>query len=177
MNEFASPGSSPNAFAATRSSGGSIAVNPAFLQEIKDSNPDLWQATHRLRQTCDSDDAPIEVTRRLIRQLDKLRDQLAQQFALEESYGYLSVPYAVDESVDELSRLAHAQHCSLYLEISELVEHAEELQYRGVVVSKVRELIEAARGFEGRLREHEAIENDLVDRCFELTQRSGHALK
>lgn len=176
MNVFASPGSSVNAFAGSRSSGQSIAVNPAFLQEIKDSNPNLWQSTHRLRQTCESGDPPVEVTRRLVRQLDKLRDQLAQQFALEESYGYLAVPYAVDERVDELSRLAHSQHCSLYLEISELVEHAEELQYRGVVVTKVRELVEAASAFEERLRDHEQIENDLVDRCFELTQRAGHSL-
>ena len=65
-----------------------LVVNAAFLQEIKDSNPDLYQTIDQLGSVCASDEPPARLCRNLTRLLDRLRDQLALQFSLEESYGY-----------------------------------------------------------------------------------------
>lgn len=146
-----------------------LVVNPAFLQEIKDSNPDLWHTVHQLRQVCDGDDEPASLSRQLTRLLDGLRDQLALQFSLEESYGYLTVPDAPSQVLAELAICAQSQHGTLYLQLSELAEQSEELQYRGVDPAHLRRLIEQTRRFEAQLREHERIENELIERSFDLS--------
>lgn len=146
-----------------------VAVNAAFLQEIKDSNPDLWHAVHRLRQVCHCDGQPMQATRGLIEQLEIVRDRLAIQFALEECYGFVELPKPppslVRESVriSQLARLAIADHCSLYLELSDLAEAAQDLQFHGVVNAGLRNLIESVEAFEEKLRRHEAMENELIE--------------
>jgi hypothetical protein len=141
------------------------------LQEIKDCNPDLWHTQHELRQVCESGEEPAQVTRQLVRLLDEFRDQLALQFALEESYGFLEVP---DEAVtanridEALVQRVHSQHCPLYLQLSDLAEQAEELQYRGIVLSQLTELIDAVRRFDQRLTEHENLEGELIERSLNV---------
>jgi hypothetical protein len=148
-----------------------LLVNAAFLQEIKDSNPDLAHAMHALRQTCESEDPQIQVVRELVRQLDDLRDRWAIQFALEESYGYIRVPItpsypgSIDSHPRWKSEQAEAvlgQHCTLYLMIHDLAERAEELQYRGVTTAQLRQLIARSRAFDEAIRDHEAKEADLM---------------
>ncbi len=145
-----------------------LTVNPAFLQEIKDSNPDLWDTVDQLRKVCECDQEPASTARGLARLLDALRDQLALQFSLEESYGYQEVPEAAGGVLGELASHTHAQHCSLYLRLSELAEQAEELQYRGVEPTQLRQLVQLTRGFDAELRKHEQSENELIERSFHL---------
>jgi hypothetical protein len=145
-----------------------LIVNPAFLQEIKDSNPDLWQTVHHLRQVCQCHDEPAVVARQLARLLDALRDQLALQFSLEESYGYLEVPEEQSGHSGELAAHTHSQHCTLYLRLSELAEQAEELQYRGVEPALLRDLVESTCDFDSQLRDHEQRENELIERTFNI---------
>ncbi len=156
-----------------------LVVNSAFLQEIKDSNPDLWHAMHQLRQLCESEGMPSPLLRSLVRLLDDLRDRWAMQFALEESYGYLKIPAAspVDPSADrfprwksDLAEAAQSQHCNLYLMISDLAEQAEELQYRGVTMEQLNRLIERARDFDCAVREHEQREHALIEDAFPARQ-------
>ncbi len=146
-----------------------LVVNPAFLQEIKDSNPDLWHTVHQLRQVCDCDDAPAKLSRQLTRLLDNLRDQLALQFSLEESYGYMAVPQNSSSTLGELASRAQSQHGMLYMRLSELAEQAEELQYRGVEPSQLHLLVERTCDFDAQLREHERLENELIERSFGLS--------
>ena len=145
---------------------GTLSINPAFLQEIKDSNPDLWQTLDEVRQVCQSHDGRLEVSRRLVRCLDALRDHLALQFALEESYGYIDIPTAVAHAADSAVEDVRGQHCALYLEISELCERAEELQYRGLAAEQLEQLIGETRSFDARLRRHEKLESDLIQGAY-----------
>ena len=148
-----------------------LVLNPAFLQEIKDCNPDLWHTQHQLRQVCDCDDEPVQITRQLVRLLDDFRDQLALQFALEESYGFLDVPQHAEaaNSIDEeLVHRVHAQHCPLYLELSDLAERAEELQYRGIVAVQLADLIDSVKRFDRKLTEHENLEGELIERSLNV---------
>ena len=107
-----------------------------------------------------------DAARSLARLLDALRDHLALQFSLEESYGYLELAEPPCRQLGELATQTHAQHCSLYLQLSELAEQAEELQYRGVEPTQLRKLVQAAQSFDARLRNHEQLENELIERSF-----------
>jgi hypothetical protein len=144
-----------------------LAVNPAFLQEIKDCNPDLCDTIHQLRQVCDSDEAPAWISRQLTRLLDGLRDQLALQFSLEESYGYVIVPDHACQQLGALAARTQSQHGPLYLRLTELAEQAEDLQYRGVETAALRRLLERVRLFDAELSEHERTESELIERSFD----------
>ncbi len=139
-----------------------IAVNPAFLQEIKDSNLSLWKTFERLSQACATVQDRSATLQRVVPLLGELRDLLALEFALEESYGYVEVPTAIAPANNHLLQDIRSQHCSLYLKINELAEQAEELQYRGLVNERVDSLIAEVREFELRFRDHERMELDLI---------------
>ena len=145
-----------------------LVINAAFLQEIKDSNPDLYKTIDELRHVCVSEDGPTIQCRSLTRLLDQLRDQLAMQFSLEESYGYMAVPSHPDEVLCEASARAQSSHGMLYMQLSDLAEQAEELQYRGVEPRQLRLLVEQVVEFERCLHDHECDENELIERCFRL---------
>jgi hypothetical protein len=148
-----------------------LVVNPAFLQEIKDSNPDLWAATAQLAEIIGDanwNDQPSRLLHRLTRLLDDLRDQLALQFSLEESYGYIEVPWASSRVSAEMASRAQAQHRTLYLSLSDLAEQAEELQYRGVEPHRLHALIDDCRSYHADLREHESLEMELIRRSLDV---------
>jgi len=140
-----------------------VTVNPAFLQEIKDSNPDLWRTRRQIFECFESVESRAAVATRLVRLLDDLRDHLALQFALEEAYGFIEVREAI--AMPEAQN-AKRQHCALYLEISELCERAEELQYRGLAAAQLGLLVEETRLFDARLDAHERMEHRLMERTY-----------
>ncbi len=146
-----------------------LVVNPAFLQEIKDSNPDLWETVAQLRQVCQCDGEPGAVSRQLTRLLDGLRDQLALQFSLEESYGYMAVPHRSNGVLCDMACETQSQHGMLYMQLSDLAEQAEELQYRGVEPAQLHLLVQRTLQFDADLREHEQAENELIERSFGLS--------
>lgn len=140
-----------------------VGVNAAFLQEIKDSHPDLGHVIHEVRATCHAALSPGETAKRLTNLLHDLRDCLAMQFALEETYGYIENVQTMPNSVTGMAERARNEHCSLYLEISSLCEQAEELQYRGFAAEHAGELTEATERFDARLIRHERLEAELVE--------------
>ncbi len=149
-----------------------LVVNPAFLQEIKDGNPGLWHSLHHMRQLCQSNEDAIQIAKRLVRVLDELRDRVATQFALEESFGYIEVPAISKISIaNELAARAKHQHYKLYLSLSELAERAEEVQYRGAVRERLQSLIISAKQFDEDFRAHESLETELIEQSFDLPCR------
>ena len=152
-----------------------LVLNPAFLQELKDGNPGLWDTQHQIRQVCDVADRvdPSSTLRELVPLLDNFRDQLATQFSLEESFGFLEVsakgaPASVDRS---LVAKAQSQHCPMCLQITDLAEQAEELQYRGVVPQQLDQLVQSVKSFDAQLREHENFEAELIEYSLEQNER------
>ena len=143
-------------------------VNPAFLQEVKDSNPDLNRALTDLRQLLSSREPTYRICCRLTRLLDELRDLLALQFSLEESYGYLEVVGDPDESIGNLASQTQSEHGLLYMAVSDLAQQAEELQYRGVEANHLLLLLQRTRAFDLELREHESAESELIERSYGL---------
>jgi len=141
-----------------------LSINPAFLQEIKDSNLTLWKTFDRLNEACREPRPPASALGLLVPLLGELRDALALEFALEESYGYIEVPSAVAPVNNHLLHDIRSQHCRLYLKITELAERAEELQFRGLANNDLGTLVAEVREFGLELRDHERVEADLI-RC------------
>lgn len=141
-----------------------LTINPAFLQEIKDSNLTLWKTVERLNMACRESREPVAVLGLLVPLLGELRDALALEFALEESYGYIEVPAAAAPANHHLLHDIHSQHCRLFLRITELAERAEEMQFRGMLSEELPELIDEVGAFELEFKDHERMESDLI-RC------------
>jgi hypothetical protein len=108
-------------------------INAAFLQEVKESNVELWDTVHELRQMVESSPNNAGSARKLVALLSQLRDQLAFEFSLEEAYGFIEGCRGIAAQVAQRAAMAKQQHRELYLLIHELCETAEEAQYRGSV--------------------------------------------
>ena len=154
-------------------------VNPAFLQEIKDSNPDYWESLNHLRQCCHSQLDSTALCLALCKRLDHLRDILALQFSLEESYGYITIGQPAQHRLHEVQLCEQtaetlAQHSTLYLKLSDLAEQAEELQYRGMELTTLRHLVAKVSAFVAQLQDHEHRESQLIERTMrQLKQASA----
>ena len=154
----------------------SYLVNAAFLEEIKDSNPAFWDAVSQFRQSILIGEADLERPQHTIKQivlaLGDLQAQLAVQYSLEESYGYVVVAAAPNQLFDagdhpalqalETAEKTVGQHRSLYLDLSELAEQAEELQYRGCGRDSLAAFVSRLDAFSDRLAEHERLENSVM---------------
>ena len=133
-------------------------VNAAFLQEVKDANPRLWSEIRELRAMRIGDEDPREMSKRFVEGLGDLRDGLAVEFSLEETYGFIDgVPRANALPTTDAS-IAKVQHRELYLQLHELCEHAEEAQYRGTIGRDLAQYLESYREFDAALRAHEELE-------------------
>ncbi len=137
-------------------------INTAFLQEVKESNVELWDTVLELRQMVADSTSSSSNARRLVALLSQLRDLLAFEFSLEEAYGFIEGCRGIAPLVAQRAALAKQQHRELYLLIHELCEQAEEAQYRGVADREYAELLNQAADFDAQFRAHELLESELI---------------
>jgi hypothetical protein len=145
---------------------GTVTVNAAFLQEIKEVNQELWSLLSELRHRCQRPLAPSQC-RLLIDKLCQLRDQLALHFALEEAYGYFEDPVYVAPRLSRQAEQLRDEHKGLYLDLCELVDRAERMfydeQHAALALWIGPEFLE----FDARLRDHESRENELIFEAYD----------
>ncbi len=139
-----------------------VSINPAFLQEIKDDHHELRQLMHHTGAMLVRPEwMPIEYDR-LTDLFEKLRDQLAMHFSLEEAYGYF------DDALDVAPRLSRradqlrSQHGELYSQLCALTDRAEQLLYHETTDAAVSQLAADFRHFCESFHKHELSENDLI---------------
>ena len=141
---------------------GTLTINPAFLQEVKQDNV-------HLRELLDATSAALSGARThpirpraLVELLGRLRDQLATHFSLEEFFGYF------EDAVDAAPRLSvkadiyRSQHETLYISICDLTNEAERLLYGESHAAGLDLLSLRFHNFYRELQEHEENENDLI---------------
>lgn len=142
-----------------------VGVNAAFLQEVKDANPQLWANLREVRELVrHSEDSP-STSRRFVTRLGELRDGLGLGFSLEETYGYIegsNFPSGLFGTADALT--AKMQHRDLYLQLHEICEMVEEAQYRGTICRDLPIFKGAFETFDSCFRAHEDLEAELI-RC------------
>lgn len=139
-----------------------LALNAAFLQEIKLDNQELHQLLGDIRTTLTDGNSFRDRWHRFVDFLSTLRDHLATYFSLEEAYGYVDNPVSVTPRFGRTAFDMRAQHENLYSEICEIVELAERCLYHEQHASTPRIIVKRYTAFCERLREHEAREHDLI---------------
>ena len=137
--------------------------NVAFLLEIKSDfgfRDLLLQVRSRL---CPSPANDLVDARQAADLLNDLRDELETYFALEEFYGYFKHAELDNPPVSKKASRLKGEHETLYLELSRVIEMAQQLVYRecGSEVT-VRTVGEAFEQFYNNLMRHEEAEMNLV---------------
>jgi hypothetical protein len=145
---------------------GTVTVNAAFLQEIKEVNQELWSLLADLRHRCQRPIAPAQC-RLLIDNLCQLRDQLAMHFSLEEAYGYFEEPVHVAPQLGRQADQLRAEHKDLYLDFCDLVDRAERMFYDEQHAALALWLGPQFLEFDQRLRSHEERENELICEAYD----------
>ncbi len=139
-------------------------VNAAFLQEVKDSNLELWSILRELRGIRLGEEDNRDASRRMVDKLSVLRDCIGLEFSLEETYGFMEgAPRTMALGAANADD-AKMQHRELYLQLHELCEQAEEAQYRGTIGRDLPVLLDAFAAFDASFRAHEELESELI-RC------------
>ena len=139
-----------------------ITLNVAFMSEIKedfDFRETLNSVYYRLN------DQPPLSPRVAAKELAELRDQLETYFAMEEFYGYFQQAATKNPGVTNKAELLRSDHESLFLQMNELVDLAEQIVYRECSKKvTVRDLAEELDSFCRALAHHEQDEMELMMR-------------
>jgi hypothetical protein len=147
---------------ATATIAGTVTVNAAFLQEIKDVNQDLWRLLTNVRRMSREPATIYAAPRRFFGMLEQLRDQLALHFALEEAYGYFDDPVEVAPRLCEQAERLRYEHRDLYMSATALTEFAEQLLHAATDGRLILESARQFRVFDAQFQQHEAAENQLI---------------
>ena len=141
---------------------GTVTVNAAFLQEIKEDNREL----RRLLGTADGLIAePANdrtVAKRWVDLLSELRDQLAMHFSLEEAYGYFDDAIDVAPRLSEQAEALRSEHETLFRVMCGLVESAERQLYRETSGRAHKKILRDFVSFRHKFHDHESRENELI---------------
>jgi|694.fasta_scaffold05214_4 hypothetical protein len=143
------------------------AINAAFLQEMKDFNTEYWKTYNHLqhwviavgKSELQSDKAEAREILNLARQITV---EMAKQFLLEETYGYLQTPTGRGAVYDNEVACARGQHQSLYMLASEICESLELAGFQGLLSDGIRKQEEAILKLGNDWTEHEQLENKLI---------------
>jgi hypothetical protein len=148
-------------------------VNAAFLQEVKDSNLKLWSVLRELRDLRVGGFESRELSRELVELLGELRDAIALEFSLEETYGFIEGSARIGGIGMPDASLAKHQHRELYLQLHELCERVEEAQYRGTISRELSKYLEDFDRFDVAFRTHEEFEAELIRCAFGFRSPNG----
>lgn len=143
------------------------AINAAFLQEVKDFNTDYWKTYNQLQHgtqdrgnaEATSDLVEAQEILNLTRQITK---EMAKQFLLEETYGYLQTPLGRGAVYDSEVACARSQHQSLYMLAGEICESLELAGFQGLLSDGISKQEGAIRKLRNDWAEHEQLENKLI---------------
>jgi len=144
----------------------SVAVNAAFLQEIKDDYLELQQLLVEIRGALAGPGSLRGLWEQFVRLLGDLRDGLAMYFRLEETYGYVENPVSVAPRLSRHAQTLRKQHQRLYSEVCAIFEQAEQRLDREAGAGTPRKIIQRFTAFCDQLREHEGCEDDLIFQAF-----------
>lgn len=145
---------------------GTLTVNAAFLQEIKEDNHrlrELLQESAELFNGAALHEPPV---RKIVEMLSELRDQLALHFSLEEAYGYFEDALEVAPQLSEQAQQLRSQHGALFVELCRMVEQAEQWLYEETSGDVWTALRKKFGRFQHHLREHESQETAIIMDAF-----------
>ena len=146
---------------------GTVTVNAAFLQEIKEDGRELQELLDRACETFSTERLVETPRRRLVELLSRLCDQIAMHFALEEAYGYFDDAIDIAPGLSTQADSLRVEHERLFLDLCDIVEQAEQLLYHERSRGVLGKLGQRFGTFYQDLMDHEARENDLIVLSFD----------
>lgn len=146
---------------------GLLAVNPAFLMEIKEDNRELRSLLASTRECLAKPDCAIRCKDAYML-LSRLRDQLAMHFSLEEAYGYMTDAINIAPRLSESATELKDEHGTIYVELCKIVDSAEEFIYVAPDEDAfARVIIRRFGAFDRQLERHEEAEQQLILAAFD----------
>ncbi len=153
---------------------GFVAINAAFLQEVKEAYSAMWESLRQLRESSRMQ-APLSLDlNKWVSMLSELRSELGSEFNLEETYGYITQavnPY-IGPCVNPMK--TRSQHAGLYIQLRELCEQVEEAQYRGTLMRDFRQYADEYFQFDRALQDHEREEGRLIEHGLGIAVSKSH---
>ena len=104
-----------------------LAVNAAFLKDIKDDNQDLKKLLDQITPITRHRQTAANHWPELIALLSGLRDQLALHFSLEEAYGYFDDAIISSAELSTTAEKLRSEHSSLFASIRDLADQVSEV--------------------------------------------------
>ena len=141
---------------------GTIGVNAAFLQDLKDDNVHLQDLLSAVTDTLAHGLLRQVQPRAVTELLGEVRDQLATHFALEEFFGYFDDAVDVAPHLSAQADVLKTQHEALFEEIRDLADEAEQWTYGESSTISLAYLRERFIRFHDRLEDHERSERELI---------------
>lgn len=145
-----------------------VSVNAAFLQEIKQDNEELHRLLEQVNRLCQFESPPPESRQELADLLDKLRDQLALHFALEEAYGYFEDSIIGMPSLSKKADELRSQHAILFAQLCDVVDDGKMALDAHSPRYVCRRISKPFLVFYHELVRHENQENELILEAFDL---------
>lgn len=145
---------------------GTLAINAAFLQEIKDDNRQVHDLLAEAGELVHGALQHVVPARRLAEVLSDLRDQVAIHFSLEEAYGYFEDAIDTAPQLSERAEELRSQHGELFVKLCGVVEQAERWLYHEAERGALTELHNRFEKFRHEFREHETREATLIQEAF-----------
>ena len=137
-----------------------LAVNAAFMKEIKDDNQHLKTLWDKIVPIATHSQTAVNHWSQVVILLGELRDQLAIHFSLEEAYGYF------DEAIDTAPQLSIVAEClrnehgKLFEQIRDLADGAAEV--RSDQVERIATYVELFQNFRKHFERHEEAELKMI---------------
>jgi hypothetical protein len=140
----------------------SLGLNRAFLIDIKEDHVEfrtlLAQLKTEFEPECNA------TPRHIAERLGLLRDALETYFALEEFYGCFQLAANRDATNASIVARLERQHRSLYRQLDNLVEAAEQIVYRETQAATTADVLQGFADFCDDLQAHEELEMDVISR-------------
>ena len=137
-------------------------INAPFMQELKEYNVELWQSLDELKNATQGGVPTETLLSNFVPLLSKLKERLAAQFKLEETYAYVQTAMHGAKRMSAQVERVLSQHRPIYLYAQELAEKAEESEYRGKLAEDMASLIREAIELFRRIEDHESAEQRLI---------------
>jgi hypothetical protein len=141
---------------------GTLGVNAAFLREIKEDHRELRRLLEETLSLLSQGSQTRLPGRRVIGLLERLRDQFALHFSLEEAFGYFEDAISVAPRLSARADALRCEHKVLFLEMCAVADEAERLLRGDNAPQTVRKLALKFVAFHHQYQAHEAAEHDLI---------------
>lgn len=139
---------------------GRLAINAAFLQEIKEDNRQLKALWDRLIPMLSHPETAKNHWPELIADFSDLRDQLAIHFSLEEAFGYFDDAVDIAPHLSLTAETLKAQHSKLFAQVRDLADLILELNSE--TVEHINKMIRRFEVFRSHFEQHEEAELKLI---------------